>query len=193
VAKRVFDVSGAGDTVIATVAAGLAAGLDHIEAVHLANLAAGVVVGKVGTVPIERDELLEALSSESALSLRKKICTVDEIVKRAEQWRAAKERIAFTGGSFDALQASHVTHLERARGRGDRLVVALSVDGRETARDVSAPESPAFDRARVLAALECVDAVVLVESDKTSDLAKSLQPDAVVPEDDSAEWQTARA
>jgi len=185
VAKRVFDVSGAGDTVIATVAAGLAAGLDRIEAVHLANLAAGVVVGKVGTVPIERDELLEALSSESALSQRKKICTVDEIVKRAKQWRAAKERIAFTGGSFDALHASHVTHLESARGRGDRLVVALSVDGCEpAAQEVSTPESPAFDRARVLAALECVDAVVLVESDKASDLAKSLQPDAVVPAQD---------
>ena len=67
VAKRVFDVAGAGDTVIATVAAGLAAGLDRVEAVHLANLAAGVVVGKVGTVPIKREELLEALSSENAL------------------------------------------------------------------------------------------------------------------------------
>jgi len=75
VAKRVFDVSGAGDTVIATVAAGLAAGLDHIEAVHLANVAAGVVVGKVGTVPIERDELLEALSTEHTLSQHNKICS----------------------------------------------------------------------------------------------------------------------
>ena len=75
VAKRVFDVSGAGDTVIATVAAGLVAGLDHIEAVHLANVAAGVVVGKVGTVPIERDELLEALSTEHTLSKHNKICS----------------------------------------------------------------------------------------------------------------------
>jgi D-beta-D-heptose 7-phosphate kinase / D-beta-D-heptose 1-phosphate adenosyltransferase len=194
VAKRVFDVSGAGDTVIATVAAGLAAGLDHLEAVHLANLAAGVVVGKVGTVPIERDELLEALSIEPALPQRNKIYTVGEIVKRAEQWRASKERIAFTSGSFDAVHACHVTHLERARGLGDRLVVALSADGTEpVARGTSAPGVSALDRARVLAALECVDAVVLVESDKASDLAKSLQPDAVVAEDDGAERQTARA
>jgi D-beta-D-heptose 7-phosphate kinase / D-beta-D-heptose 1-phosphate adenosyltransferase len=191
VAKRVFVVSGAGDTVIATVAAGLAAGLDRIEAVHLANLAAGVVVGKVGTVPIEREELLEALSNESALSQRKKICTVEEIVKRAEQWRAANERIALTGGSFDALQASDVTHLQSARGRGDRLVVALSVDGCEPAREVSAPESPAFDRARVLAALECVDAVVLVEADEACDLAKWLQPDVMVSEDDGEARRTA--
>jgi D-beta-D-heptose 7-phosphate kinase / D-beta-D-heptose 1-phosphate adenosyltransferase len=192
VAKTVFDVSGAGDTVIATVAAGLAAGLDHIEAVHLANLAAGVVVGKVGTVPIERGELLEALSTERVLPQRNKICTVDEIVKRVERWRASKERIAFTSGNFDALRACHVTHLERVRGLGDRLVVALNVDGTErAAREVSAPQFPAFDRARVLAALECVDAVVLVEADGTSDLAKSLQPDVMVREDDGAERQTA--
>jgi D-beta-D-heptose 7-phosphate kinase / D-beta-D-heptose 1-phosphate adenosyltransferase len=194
VAKRVFDVSGAGDTVIATVAAGLAAGLDHIEAVHLANLAAGVVVAKVGTVPIERGELLEALSAERALPQRNKIFTVDEIVKRAEQWRAARERIAFTSGSFDTVQACHVTHLERARGLSDRLVVALSVNGKKpAARGASAPEVAASERARVLAALECVDAVVLVGPEKASDLAKSLQPDVMVSEDDCAERQTASA
>jgi D-beta-D-heptose 7-phosphate kinase/D-beta-D-heptose 1-phosphate adenosyltransferase len=194
VAKRVFDVSGAGDTVIATVAAGLAAGLDHIEAVRLANVAAGVVVGKVGTVPIGRDELLEALSAERALSQRNKICTVEEIVKRAERWRASKERIALTGGSFDALHASHVTHLERARGLGDHLVVALSADGsKPVARGTPGHQAPVLDQARVLAALECVDAVVLVEPHRASDLARSLQPDVTVTEDEAAERQAAKA
>ena len=194
VAKRVFDVSGAGDTVIATLAAGLVAGLDHIEAVHLANVAAGIVVGKVGTVPIERDELLEALSAERTLSQRNKICTVDEIVKRAEQWRASKERIAFTAGSFDAVRASHVTHLEGARALGDRLIVALSADDSKPAGGAtSGPQFPALDQARVLAALECVDAVVLVEPDRASDLAKSLRPDAMVTENYGAERQAAKA
>ena len=194
IAKRVFDVSGAGDTVIATMTAGLAAGLGHINAVHLANLAAGVVVGKVGTVPIERAELLEALSSERALLQRNKICTAEEVAKRAEQWRASKERIAFVSSSFDTLHASQVSYLERARDRGDRLVVALSVDGAEPlARETEGPQLQTSDRAKLLAALECVDAVVLVEPNKASDLAKSLQPDIMVSEDDGAERQAAKA
>ena len=183
VAKKVFDVSGAGDTVIATVAAGLVAGFSHFEAVHVANVAAGVVVGKVGTVPIHRDELVEALSSERTASQRHKICTIDEILERAQQWRASKERIAFTGHNFDVVRADHVMHLERARRLGERLVVAVdaNVSG-PVGQDTAGPQSSAFDRASVLAALECVDAVVLVEPEKTSDLVKSLQPHVLVAE-----------
>jgi len=149
-----------------------------------ANVAAGVVVGKVGTVPIEREELLEALSSERTLSQRNKVCTAEEILKRAEQWRASRERIAFVGGSFEVVQAAHIANLERARGLGDRLVVALGANGSEpVAQGASESPLPALDRARVLAALECVDAVVLVEPGKALDLAKSLRPDVTVAEE----------
>ena len=183
VAKKVFDVSGAGDTVIATVAAGLVAGLSHCEAVHVANIAAGVVVGKVGTVPIERNELVEALLSERTPARLHKICTTDEILERAEQWRASKERIAFVGHSFDVVRSAHVSHLERARRLGERLVVAVDANGSEpVARGASSLRGSALDRASVLAALECVDAVVLVAPDKTSDLVRSLQPHVMVAE-----------
>jgi D-beta-D-heptose 7-phosphate kinase / D-beta-D-heptose 1-phosphate adenosyltransferase len=188
VAKKVFDVSGAGDTVIATAAVCLVAGLGHIEAIYLANIAAGVVVGKVGTVPIERDELLNALSTEFTPSQADKICSISQILKRAEQWRALKERIAFTDHNFDVVQAAHLSRLERARGLGEHLVVAVSPNGSETfTRTASAPTTAASDRARLLAALECVDAVVVVEPDGASDWLKSLQPDVIVTDYDLAD------
>jgi D-beta-D-heptose 7-phosphate kinase/D-beta-D-heptose 1-phosphate adenosyltransferase len=191
VAKKVYDVSGAGDTVIATVAAGLVAGLGHIEAVHLANVAAGVVVGKVGTVPIEMYELLEVLSTERTPSQRHKICTIGEILKRAELWRASKERIAFTDCSFDVLHVAQLSYLEWARGLGEHLVVAVTANDSEgVTRGTPRPHTLAADRARLVAALECVDAVVLIEPDKTRDCVKLLQPDVILREDDLAESRT---
>lgn len=181
VAKKVFDVSGAGDTVIATAAVCLVAGLGHIDAAYLANIAAGVVVGKVGTVPIERDELLKALSSELTASQADKICSINQILKRAEQWHAAKERIAFTDHNFDVVHPAHLSHLEWARRLGEHLVVAVRLnDSEHVTRAASAPGAKASDRARLLAALECVDAVVVVEPGGASDWLKSLQPDVIV-------------
>ena len=150
-----------------------------------------MVVGKVGTVPIEMDELLEVLSTERTPSQRHKICTIDEILKRAEQWRASKERIAFTEYSFDVLHVAQLSYLERARSLGEHLVVAVSANDSEgSTRGMSRPHTPAFDQARLLAALECVDAVVLIEPDKTPDCVKLLQPDLILREDDLAESLT---
>lgn len=189
-AKQVFDVSGAGDTVIATLAAGLIHGLQHDEALHLANLAAGVVVGKIGTVPITHEELLHALLSEEASTQADKICDLHSLQTLVNKWRSRGERIVFTNGCFDLLHAGHVTYLEAARKAGDRLVLGLNTD-----RSVSALKGPArpviheADRARVLAALEAVDAVILFDEDTPLDLIKAIRPDVIAKGSDYTEAQ----
>ena len=180
VAREVFDVSGAGDTVIATVAAGCAAGLDPLDTAHLANLAAGVVVGKVGTAAITADELAAAIASEAALEQAAKIGSLDEVATRVRQWRDQGERVVFTNGCFDLLHVGHVTYLERARRHGHRLVVGLNSD--RSVRALKGPERPLIreqDRARVLAALASVDAVVLFDEDTPIELIRRLRPDVL--------------
>lgn len=189
-ARQVFDVSGAGDTVIATLAAGLVAGLPPAAACGLANLAAGIVVGKVGTVPIAREELLHAIEVEDAVEQADKVCPPDVLLRRVRAWRGRGERVVFTNGCFDLLHAGHVTYLEQARRQGDRLVVGLNTD-----RSVSALKGPTRpvihenDRARVLAALESVDAVVLFDEDTPIELIRALRPEVLVKGSDYTEDQ----
>ncbi|WP_047553168.1 D-glycero-beta-D-manno-heptose-7-phosphate kinase [Methylotenera sp. G11] len=179
-AKQVFDVSGAGDTVIATLAAGLMHGLSPLESLQLANVAAGVVVGKVGTVPITRDDLIEALTSEQSSEQAHKVCDLPQLQQKVAAWRKNKQRIVFTNGCFDLLHAGHVTYLEAARKRGDRLILGLNTD-----RSVSALKGPTRpvvnenDRARVIAALESVDAVILFDEDTPLNLINALKPDVI--------------
>ena len=111
-ARQVFDVSGAGDTVIATMALCLASGLQPETAVQLANIAAGVVVGKVGTMPVQKHELIAGLSSEIALNAEDRVVTLDALTRRVELWRANRERVVFTNGCFDLLHIGHITLLE---------------------------------------------------------------------------------
>jgi D-beta-D-heptose 7-phosphate kinase/D-beta-D-heptose 1-phosphate adenosyltransferase len=179
-AREVFDVSGAGDTVIAAVAAGRAAGLDPVDSAHLANLAAGVVVGKVGTAAITAVELAAAIADESALEQALKIGSLDQVLDRVRQWRERGERIVFTNGCFDLLHVGHVTYLERARRHGHRLVVGLNTD--RSVRALKGAQRPLInqaDRARVLAALAAVDAVVLFDEDTPIDLIRRIQPDVL--------------
>jgi D-beta-D-heptose 7-phosphate kinase/D-beta-D-heptose 1-phosphate adenosyltransferase len=179
-AREVFDVSGAGDTVIAAIAAGMAARLDFADTVHLANLAAGVVVGKVGTAAIARAELAAAVAGESALEQAAKIAAPEEIAARIEEWRGNGERVVFTNGCFDLLHVGHVTYLERARRYGQRLVVGLNTD--RSVRALKGPSRPLIaedDRARVLAALAAVDAVVLFDEDTPLGLIQALRPDVL--------------
>jgi D-beta-D-heptose 7-phosphate kinase / D-beta-D-heptose 1-phosphate adenosyltransferase len=180
IAREVFDVSGAGDTVIATVAAGRAAGLDPIDTAHLANLAAGVVVGKVGTAAIAADELAAAIADESALEQAAKVGELDDVLARVRQWRDRGERIVFTNGCFDLLHVGHVTYLERARRHGHRLVVGLNTD--RSVRALKGAERPLIgeqDRARVLAALAAVDAVVLFDAETPIELIRAIRPDVL--------------
>lgn len=189
-AKQVFDVSGAGDTVIATLAAGLVHGLSHRQAFELANIAAGIVVGKVGTVPVNREELLAELISQDSVEQADKICELETLLGRVRQWRQQKKRIVFTNGCFDLLHAGHVTYLEAARKTGDKLILGLNTD-----RSVSALKGPSrpviheADRARVLAALEAIDAVILFDEDTPLQLIDAIRPDVIVKGSDYSEDQ----
>ena len=180
-ARQVFDVSGAGDTVMAVLALCLASGLKPETSVQLANLAAGVVVGKVGTVPIEKHELLAALSPEVALHAEGKIVARSELLTRVALWKANNERVVFTNGCFDLLHVGHITLLEQSRRFGDRLVVAINSDASVCAlKGPSRPIVGENERARVLAALAAVDAVVIFDEPTPLDLIVGARPDVIV-------------
>ncbi len=189
-AKKVFDVSGAGDTVIATLAAGLVHGLTAHDALQLANIAAAIVVGKVGTIPVTQAELLKALASEDGQSQADKICDKTQLAAIVKQWKENHQKISFTNGCFDLLHAGHVTYLEAAKKTGDKLILGLNTD-----RSVSALKGPTRpviheqDRARVLAALAAVDAVILFDEDTPLQLIDAIRPDIIVKGDDYTEDQ----
>jgi len=180
-AKQVFDVSGAGDTVIATLAAASAAGLDRESTCMLANLAAGIVVGKIGTAPIELADLRQALHNEDSRHQADKVCDLAAAQNVVAALQAQGKKVVFTNGCFDLLHVGHVTYLEQARKLGDALVVGLNTD--RSVRSLKGPLRPVIqegDRARVLAALEAVDAVVLFDQETPIDLIMALKPDILV-------------
>jgi D-beta-D-heptose 7-phosphate kinase / D-beta-D-heptose 1-phosphate adenosyltransferase len=181
VARQVFDVSGAGDTVISVLALCLASGLAIEPSVQLANIAAGIVVGKVGTVPVEKHELLAALAPEIALHAEDKVLSRDELARRVSTWRATGERVVFTNGCFDLLHVGHIAVLEQSRRLGDRLIVAINSDASVSC--LKGPSRPVVDeqsRARVLAALAAVDAVVIFGEPTPLDVIVATRPDVIV-------------
>ena len=181
VARQVFDVSGAGDTVIAVLALALASGLPIEPAVQLANVAAGIVVGKVGTVPVEKHELLAALAPEIALSAEDKVLNREDLAHRVATWRANGEKVVFTNGCFDLLHVGHITVLEQSRRLGDRLIVAINSD--VSVSILKGPTRPVVSedaRARVLAALAAVDAVAIFGEPTPLELIVATRPDVIV-------------
>jgi D-beta-D-heptose 7-phosphate kinase/D-beta-D-heptose 1-phosphate adenosyltransferase len=186
-ALQVFDVSGAGDTVIATLAAGLMHQLMPLEALQLANIAAGVVVGKVGTVPITQADLLSALTALQGSEQAHKICDLTQLLQKVESWNKSKQKIVFTNGCFDLLHAGHVTYLEAAKKRGDKLILGLNTD--RSVSTIKGPTRPVVneqDRARVLAALESVDAVILFDEDTPLNLINAIKPNVIAKGSDYA-------
>lgn len=180
-ARQVYDVSGAGDTVVAVAAAAIAAGVPIEGAVTLANLAAGIVVGKVGTVPIQRDELLGALSNELQFGSEEKVLRLEGLLARTAAWRSCGSRIVFTNGCFDVLHLGHITLLEQARRMGDRLIVAVNSDRSvRTLKGAKRPLVREQDRAQILAALAAVDAVVVFDEETPLRLIEALRPDVLV-------------
>ena len=180
-AREVFDVSGAGDTVIATLAASMAAGLAVETATDLANLAAGIVVGKVGTAPIAHHELLSLLTPSTPLSGTEKILDRHHLQARIAEWRASGETIVFTNGCFDLLHVGHITLLEDCRKFGTKLVLGLNADA--SVCRLKGPTRPIVserERARVMAALAAVDAVVLFAEDTPLELIREIRPDVLV-------------
>src|SRR5690606_8197056 len=147
-------------------------------------------VGKVGTVPIIREELLAELLSQGTFEQGDKICSLDTLINRVKQWKAQKQRIVFTNGCFDLLHRGHVTYLAADKKTGDKLILGLNTD-----RSVSALKGPSrpviheADRARVLAALEAIDAVVLFDEDTPLSLIDAIRPDVIVKGSDYTEEQ----
>ncbi len=180
-AREVFDVSGAGDTVVAVFGAGLAAGLDPVEAASLANIAAGVVVGKRGTAVATPEELLRAGQQARLLTAEQKILERQAASRQSRDWQTAGLKVGFTNGCFDILHPGHLHLLRQARGACDRLIVGLNSD--DSVRRLKGAGRPVQDeaaRAAVLASLADVDRVVIFGEDTPYDLIAAVQPDLLV-------------
>jgi D-beta-D-heptose 7-phosphate kinase / D-beta-D-heptose 1-phosphate adenosyltransferase len=180
-AREVFDVSGAGDTVVAMLAAALAAGVALPDAARLANVAAGIVVGKTGTAVATADEVFTALHTQDLLADESKIAAHDEALARVEQWRREGLAIGFTNGVFDLLHPGHVTLLSQAKAACDRLVVGLNSDA--SVKRLKGPTRPVQNesaRSAVLASLAAVDLVTIFGEDTPLSLIEQIRPDVLV-------------
>ncbi len=178
-AREVFDVSGAGDTVVATLAAAMAAGFTMNEAIYLSNKAAGVVVGKMGTSPILFQELKEELMIQG--DSNDKVLSRERLSDLMNLLREQKSRVVFTNGCFDILHRGHVAYLEKAKSLGDILILGLNSDA--SVRRLKGDGRPVNDqesRAAVMAALKSVDYVVIFDEDTPLELIKLIRPDLLV-------------
>lgn len=175
--REIFDVSGAGDTVVAVLAASIAAGATWKDAAKLANQAAGIVVTRAGTSPIN----IEDMVSLSRCEERGKTLSLKEASLTVETWKKNGEIVVFTNGCFDLLHPGHVRLLQEAAKEGDRLVVGLNSDA--SIKRLKGSERPVLaqdDRAAILSALDCVDAVVIFEEDTPLNLIQALRPSVLV-------------
>jgi D-beta-D-heptose 7-phosphate kinase / D-beta-D-heptose 1-phosphate adenosyltransferase len=180
-AREVADVSGAGDTLVAALAVALGAKAPLPEAAMLANITAGISVGKQGTATVTRDELLAALHMEELVATDRKVATREEAVLRAAAWRTQGLRVGFANGCFDLIHPGHVRLLTEARARCDRLVVALNTDA--SVKRLKGPTRPLQNemaRATVMASLAPVDLVVLFDEETPFELIQALRPDVLV-------------
>jgi len=181
VAKEVFDVTGAGDTVIASIAFALSAGKSIEETAAFANLAAGVVVGKIGSATVTIDEIEEYEASLHKSTSDAHIKSFEEIEKIVQRYKAQGKKVVFTNGCFDILHVGHVKYLQEAKSFGDVLIVGLNSDASVSRlKGPTRPVNPAQDRAYLLAALEAVDFVVPFEDDTPYELIKMVAPDVLV-------------
>jgi D-beta-D-heptose 7-phosphate kinase/D-beta-D-heptose 1-phosphate adenosyltransferase len=191
-AQEVYDVTGAGDTVVAVLAAALAAGQSLLEATALSNVAAGVVVGKLGAAGVSVSELYRALHRPHLSA--GKLVDEDTLATLVQEARAAGETVVMTNGCFDILHAGHVTYLEQARRLGDRLVVAVNDDASVARlKGNGRPVNPLAQRMRVLAGLESVDWVTAFAEDTPERLICRLQPRVLVKGGDYRPEQIAGA
>ena len=180
-AREVFDVSGAGDTVLALLALSLAAGGDLGSAAVLANAGAGIVVAKSGTAVVHPDELLRALRSSAMKGAQDKIVSRDAATDEAERWRSMGLSVGFTNGCFDLLHPGHVSLLTQARATCDRLIIGLNSDASvRKLKGEGRPVNSEMARAVVLAALETVAAVVMFDEDTPLTLIEAIKPDVLV-------------
>ena len=178
-AREIFDVSGAGDTVVAVLATGLAAGMPVADAAQLANVAAGLVVAKVGTAVVRNAELADAV--DAAASISDKIVDQKRLAEQVAQWRSRGLSVGFTNGCFDLVHPGHISLLEQAKSASDRLIVGLNSDASVTRlKGEGRPVQDAAARGRVLASVTAVDAVVVFEDDTPLELIRQIRPDVLV-------------
>jgi D-beta-D-heptose 7-phosphate kinase/D-beta-D-heptose 1-phosphate adenosyltransferase len=185
-ARAVFDVAGAGDMVLATLGLALAAGAAPDDAVHLANIAAGLEVERLGVAPIQPDELEAELQTHTPPVLRRKIvANLTQVDARVAEARRRGHRVVFTNGCFDLLHAGHVTFLQGCRAQGDFLIVGLNTDA--SIRGLKGPDRPVLsldERATVLAGLEAVDLVVPFDEPTPVQLIERVRPDVLCKGED---------
>ena len=191
-ARQVFDVSGAGDTAIATLTACIASRCSFRDAAKIANLAAGIVVGKIGTQPINLLELktsIETTGLDAPISrATQKVSSLSSATRQVESWKSDHRKIVFANGCFDLLHPGHVHLLNQARCLGERLVVAINSDA--SVSRIKGPKQPILaerDRASLVAALDCVDLVIVFEADTPEEVLKSIKPHILVKGSDYTE------
>ena len=180
-AREVFDVSGAGDTVVATLALALAGGADLNDAASLANTAAGIVVGKAGTATVSGAELARALHHQDLGQAEAKLNDLDRAIAKVALWRDQGLKVGFTNGCFDLLHPGHISLLSQARAACDRLVVGLNSDSSVRGlKGETRPVQSEAARAAVLGALVAVDLIVLFSDETPIQLIEALHPNVLV-------------
>ncbi|MCZ6103056.1 D-glycero-beta-D-manno-heptose-7-phosphate kinase [Campylobacter ureolyticus] len=178
IAKEVFDVTGAGDTVLATLGYALSNKMDIVSALSLANKAAAVVVGKVGSATASLDEIEKYSKSSSSTNLEEKIKSLDEICQILKN---SDKKVVFTNGCFDILHAGHIKYLNKAKKLGDILIIGLNSDSSvKRLKGKTRPINSQDSRALLLSALEFVDFVVIFDEDTPLNLIEKIRPDILV-------------
>lgn len=176
-AREVFDITGAGDTVIAVLGAAMASGAEYTDAAKLANIAGGISVGRLGTATVTKAEIQEVLTGQKYESKQTGIMSLVNLLNEVERRKAYGHKIVMTNGCFDILHAGHVTYLQQARALGDCLIMAVNDD--DSVRRLKGPTrpiNPLHERMQVLAALGCVDYVIPFSEDTPERLIKQVTP-----------------
>ena len=180
-AQEVFDVSGAGDTVISVLASCLAQQAPLPMAAHLANIAAGLVVAKVGTASLSADELLNAVENNPHSYAQDKVVTLDGGLRKTIEWHRKGLRVGFTNGCFDLLHPGHISLIQQAKKHCDRLIVGLNADDSiQRLKGPTRPIQPQQTRSTMLAALADVDLIILFAEDTPYTLITTLKPDVLI-------------
>jgi len=187
--RAVYDITGAGNVVLAVLSAAVATGVDWEQAARLANIAAGISVERFGAVSVSSDEIATELVLEGRAAAGK-LRTLDELIAELAPRRAAGARVVFTNGCFDVLHAGHIQYFKFCRDQGDVVVVGLNSDGsvRAQGKGDDRPINSQLDRARMLSALEDVDYVVIFDEPTPESMIRRILPDVLVKGGDWARW-----
>ena len=188
--QKVFDVSGAGDTVIATIAAGLHAGFDLEVIITLANIAASIVIQIPGTAIITLEDLERFFIEQTPIRATKKILSLADLKEKIQNNKLKNKVIGFTNGCFDILHPGHVTYLEKAKEKVDYLILGLNTD--QSIKQIKGPSRPIVnenDRANVLAGLSSVDAIVMFNETNPLNLIKEIKPNFLIKGNDYSETE----